>query len=370
MAVAYAAPLMRYAFAFRRLFRQPALLPDPLPRVTVLVPARDEAATIESCLVSILGCDYPLHLFEILVMDDFSSDDTAERVEALHDEFGDSVRLIRMADVVPDEDHSHKGVALTWGLHFAEGSIILTTDADCTVAPGWIKTMVQAFSSPRVVFVAGPVRMAPAQTLLEKYQATEFAGLIALGAGALASGVPNMCNSANLAYRKKIFEALKLVTRSEQPTPWDDELLLLRIKRHPELEARFCPLPDALVTTAPEPGFRGYMLQRWRWAATGARYPGTRLALFVRFVYVFHLVMLVALVAAAFAPALWPFVGAAFLVKIIAEAALVLPALRRYGQGRLRGWFFPFQPFEIVQVLIFGAAGMMGRPAWKGRELA
>lgn len=368
-ALLYALPLGRYAAAFGRLFRATPPPPDPLPFVSVIVPARNEVVHIEACLRSIFACDYPEDRFEVVVVDDFSTDGTAERVAALcADER--ALSLVCLSDFVEDEGQSHKGVALSWGLHVAQGSILLTTDADCTVAPGWIRAMVSAFASPRVAFVAGPVRMAPATTLLEKYQAAEFAGLIALGAGALASGTPNMCNSANLAYRRKIFEALKLVARTETPTPWDDELLLLRLRRHPELEARFCATPDALVTTPPEASFRGFALQRWRWAATGARYPGTRLALFVRFVYLFHLLLLAGVVTAAFLPGLWPYVGVAFGLKVLAEAALVLPALRRYGQGRLRGWFFPFQLLELPQVLVFGAAGAVRRPRWKGRSLS
>ncbi len=341
--------------------------PDPLPRVSVLVPARNEADRIDACVMSILACDYPAYLFEVIVIDDFSSDDTAEHVEALIDDFGEQIRLVRLARVLPSEAESHKWEALAWGLQAAAGSIVLTTDADCTVAPGWIASMVRAFASPNVALVAGPVRMAPAATLLDKFQAAEFAGLIALGAGAMALGAPNMCNSANLAYRKKIFEALKLVGKTERPLPLDDELLLFRIGQHPMLRAVFCPSPEALVTTPPAPSYRAFVLQRWRWAAKGARYPGTWLGLFVRYVYLFHLLFLVAVVAAVFMPALWPYVGGAFGLKVLAEALLVLPSLRRHGQHRLGGWFLPFQFIQLPHVLFFGAAGALRRPPWKGR---
>ncbi len=367
LALGYALPLWRYAAAFRRLFRAAPPAPAAWPRVTVLVPARDEADHVEACLDSIFACDYPADLLDVIVMDDFSADDTARRVHAMAGRYGSRLTLIQMADVVEGEAASHKWEALAWGLQEARGSIILTTDADCTVARGWVRALVGAFTSPRVALVAGPVRMAPAPTLLGKFQAAEFAGLIALGAGAMASGSPNMSNSANLAYRRKIFEALKLVARTERPLPLDDELLLFRIRQHPTLEAVFCASPDALVTTPPEPSYRDFALQRWRWASKGARYPGTRLALFVRYVYAFHLLLVAALVAALVAPGLWPWVGAAFAFKVLGEAALVLPALRRYGPGGLGAWFLPFQIVQVPHVLFFGAAGAFRRPRWKGR---
>jgi len=53
--------------------------------------------------------------------------------------------------------------------------------------------------------IAGPVCIHNEKNLLEKFQLLEFAGLIGIGAGAMANGKPVMCNGANLAYTKKIF---------------------------------------------------------------------------------------------------------------------------------------------------------------------
>jgi chlorobactene glucosyltransferase len=75
--------------AFNQRASLPRLAPTSLPaeqeapRVTVIVPARDEAANIERCLRSLLGQDYPAHRLDVIVIDDHSADETAAIVRAI-----------------------------------------------------------------------------------------------------------------------------------------------------------------------------------------------------------------------------------------------------------------------------------------------
>jgi len=374
LALLYAALFAVWASGLRRvLSRVLAPLPKEPPFVSVIVPARDEATEIEACLESLLGSDYPATAYEIIVVDDFSHDDTAARVEAMQRTVGpDRLRLIRLSDRLDHEYEGHKGVALAWGVHDAIGRLILTTDADCRVSPGWISGMARTFDETRVGFVAGAVRIEPGRSLWGALQALELAGLVGIGAGALERGRPNLCNSAAIGYPRRVFEALRVVQRSpempERVTPWDDELLLMKIADHPKLVARFCPDPGAIVTTHAEATLRAFWAQRRRWAATGARYPGVLRGLSVRLIWVFYAALLAGLVVLAFRPALWPFVAAVFAIKVLAEATLLMPILRHLGQSRLLAWLLPGQLLQIPYVVIVGVSGAMGQPSWKGRR--
>src|SRR5438045_3154754 len=65
-----------------RILRRPwAAVPEPAPKVSVLMPAKDEAGQIEKCVVSVLGQTYPN--FEVIVADDRSTDGTGEILDKL-----------------------------------------------------------------------------------------------------------------------------------------------------------------------------------------------------------------------------------------------------------------------------------------------
>ena len=84
-------------------------------RVSILVPARNEAANIAGCIDSILAQDYPVDLFELIVIDDHSSDATAAIVQQIHHP---NVRLLSLADFIQTDEaiHAYKKKPLKLGL--------------------------------------------------------------------------------------------------------------------------------------------------------------------------------------------------------------------------------------------------------------
>ncbi len=101
-----------------------------LPLVSVLVPARDEEANIEACIRSLLGLNYPN--FEVIALDDRSSDDTYAILCRLRDQ-DYRLRVLVGADLPPD--WYGKPNACWQMAQAAQGEFLLLTDADCTFAP-------------------------------------------------------------------------------------------------------------------------------------------------------------------------------------------------------------------------------------------
>lgn len=371
----YAGQVGAWAWGLRR-----SLAPPPsseaVPFVSVVVPARDEAASIEACVAALLESDYPADRFEVIVVDDFSTDATAARVAAMQHEIGSQhLRLVRLGERLDDEQQGHKGAALAWGLREALGSVLLTTDADCVVSRGWIRGMTASLGGATGM-VAGAVRMDPAGAgLFGTWQALEFAGLVAIGAGALGIGAPFMCNSAALAYPRRLFEVMGLASPGaaalpERVTPWDDELLLLRVADDRRLTARFCGDRGAVVTARPEATVRRFWRQRRRWAALGSRYPGRWRGGVLRGIWLVYAALLVAIAGLPLWPTLWPYVVAAFAIKAMSEMLLLAPFLRHIGQVRLLAWHLPMQIPHALYVVTLGLASLRGAPPWKGRSFA
>lgn len=384
-AVYYAALFGYFAVGFRRVRRAAASPYDTLPEaarpfVSVVVAARDEASTIEACLRSILANDYPADRFEVIVVDDFSEDETAALVRRLQrqtrsilagmDEEADdgaSVRLVQMADFA-EATTGHKHHALTRGIDHARGDLILTTDADCTVGPRWIDAMAASFTSD-TGFVAGPVRYRPGPSLFGRWQALEFLALVATGAGGIGRGRPNMCNSANVAYRRAVYQQFATHRRDRPVNPGHDEVLAQHLAAETPWAVRFCADPAALVKTDPLLNVRAFWAQRRRWAGTGPRYPRRGLVAVILGVYLFYVLLLAGLVAVWLTPALWPIVAFAMGLKIISETTLLYPACVQFGQRRLFRYFLPAQLAQIPYVVFVGVAAALGAPRWKGRPV-
>ncbi|HTM46324.1 MAG TPA: glycosyltransferase [Polyangiaceae bacterium] len=142
--------------------------PDPppgwQPLVTVLVPAFNEGKIIATTLRSLLASEYKN--LEIVVIDDGSSDDTAQVVAAMAAEFP-SIRLLQ-------QKNGGKSAAANNGLAHASGDIVVAVDADTLVLPEAIPRMVAHFVTPQVTAVCGNVEVGNVNGVFTAFQAIEY----------------------------------------------------------------------------------------------------------------------------------------------------------------------------------------------------
>lgn len=127
-----------------------------LPSVTIIVPAHNEAAVIDRCLNSVKAQDYPHDRLEIVVVDDGSTDDTAERVEghvngeSEHAAFRVRGRPIKVGPfkgrlTLIRNGHGGKAHALNAGIDAATGDIVVNIDSDVVLAPEAVRAIASAF---------------------------------------------------------------------------------------------------------------------------------------------------------------------------------------------------------------------------------
>ena len=128
------------------------------PEVSVVVPVRNGERTIEACVTSILGGDHPATRREVVVVDNGSTDRTAEIVRRL------PVRYVHE----PVRGRSH---ARNRGIAASAAPIVAFTDADCVVSDGWLRELVAAFDDDDVSAVAGEVLADPPCTPSQRYMA-------------------------------------------------------------------------------------------------------------------------------------------------------------------------------------------------------
>ncbi|BDM73254.1 bi-functional transferase/deacetylase [Streptomyces nigrescens] len=129
--------------------------------VSVIVPAYNESAGIEAAVRSLLASDHPV---EIIVVDDGSTDGTADLVESLH---LPGVRVIR-------QQNAGKPAALNTGLAAASCELVVMVDGDTVFASDTVRTIVQPFADPRVGAVSGNAKVVNRGGLLGRWQHIEY----------------------------------------------------------------------------------------------------------------------------------------------------------------------------------------------------
>jgi cellulose synthase/poly-beta-1,6-N-acetylglucosamine synthase-like glycosyltransferase len=343
--------------------------PSPHTRISVLVPARNEAVNIGACLDSLVAQSYSRALYEVIVIDDHSTDRTWEILAARPDT-DMHFRAMRLADAqpVPERVKAHKKFAIEVGVGVATGELIITTDADCRFHPDWLRTMAGFYEDTGAKFIAAPVKIAAANSFLSIFQTLDFITLQGITGAAVYKNFHSMCNGANLAYTKEAFFAVDGFRDIDQIPSGDDMLLMHKVfKKYPG-KLFFLKNREAIVSTKEETSWRGFINQRVRWASKADHYQDRLIFWALLLVYLVNLDFLCLLVAACWNIGyLWIFF-ALLIGKILIEFAFVRSSALFFGQQRLMAWFPLMQPLHILYTVAVGWLGKFGSYSWKDRR--
>lgn len=378
----YALQMLRFRLAWQRMAtvnlepEKPDQLPTPAallgaatkqPRFSVLIAARNEAANLPRLLHDLARQTMPAASFEVLIVDDHSTDDTAAVVTDFAAPY--ALRLIQLA-AVPGAGVGKKA-AIQVALAQARAPWVVCIDADCRVDPDWLLGYAALLTEagPEVRFVSGPVLLTGAATWLQQLSGLEFAGLVGTGAAGIAAGTPTMCNGANLAYRRDAFAAVQGFAGNEHLPSGDDEFLLHKLHAAFPGSIRFLKHPAAIVRTTGPATLAALLQQRVRWASKWRHYrhaPSQRLAVLVLLA---NVALAAGLLALWWQPALAPWVAAAWALKLGADWWFLTPVLQFLGQQRWLRWVPLLQLLYAPYALLVGLAGLRGGYIWKGRPV-
>ena len=176
----------------------------PVTSISVIISARNEEKNIESLLYSLEQQSYPKNLFELIIVDDYSEDDTWNMLAQYQDPSFSTI-FVKLSDHSPHEENikSHKKKAIETGIRLSRGGLIVTTDADCIFPVDWLQTLAYYYESTNAKFIAAPVKIAGNTSLLSIFQTLDFITLQGITGASVYKNIHSMCNGANLAYEKK-----------------------------------------------------------------------------------------------------------------------------------------------------------------------
>lgn len=331
---------------------------------SVIIPARNEQKHIMQLLILLRNQHYPKNLFEVIVVDDHSTDATAAIVERkIASGFLTNVRLLKAGDL---NLKPGKKNALALGIEMAKNNWIATLDADVLLGNHWLESLAGFIEQEQPAMVIGPVAMAPGKTLFSHMQALEFMSLAGSTAGAAAIGRPVMCNGANLAFRKDLYLEVGGYSGNEHLASGDDVFLLHKFKKLPGAKIPYLKSHGAIVYTRAAFTVREFFSQRGRWAGKAGSYRDG-FTLVVGFVVaMINLVIIAGLLAGPFISQkvlLW----AIFLLifKVLVDFPL-LYSMVDYHRRRDLMWLYPalalVYPFYVLASLF---SGFVIKPRWK-----
>lgn len=364
----------------------PAFVPEsgyPSIRISVIIAARNEEENMAALLKTVTRQSYSGDLTEIIVVDDHSTDRTAEIVRQFP-----TVRLLQLTD---DPGNSYKKKAIEAGIAAATGDLIVTTDADCIPSPLWLETIAKCKDKTKAVFIAAPVSFISPKSalynlnrhktiaddnigqsgnrLLAGLQELDFIVLQGITGASVYKGAHSMCNGANLAYDRKVFYEVNGFEGIDNIASGDDMLLMHKIwKKYPRAVS-YLKSKDAIILTQPMKTWNSFFNQRIRWASKATYYKDWRIFSVLLQVYLFNLSFLILFIAGFFNSGYWIFLAGLWAGKTLIEIPFVYSVARFFGKQDLLSWFFFFQPLHIIYTIISGLFGQFGKYEWKGRRV-
>jgi cellulose synthase/poly-beta-1,6-N-acetylglucosamine synthase-like glycosyltransferase len=343
---------------------------QPETKFSIIIPARNEEKNIALCLDTIFNQDYPSDLYEVIVINDHSTDETENIIRALQEDHP-QLRLLNLADHINGKQlNAYKKKAIEFAISQSNGNWIVTTDADCTVGEKWL-SMYDAFIQKNdAVFVAAPVMFTNDNSFLTTFQLLDFISLQGITAAAVSAGYHTMCNGANIAYRKDVFYEAGQFKGIDDVASGDDMLLMYKIKQKYPAQIGYLFAREAIVLTEPMKDWKSFLNQRIRWASKTGNYQDKGIFWTLALVYAVNFLLIMLLC--------WsPFVEKGFqnwllllIAKTLIELGFMVPVARFYGEIRTLAWFPGDAGISHALHSCSGLAGQIRQLSMEGKKSA
>ncbi len=340
-----------------------------LTSFSIIIPARNEANNIYDCVLSILNQSYPKELFEVIVVDDYSTDDTAKIVQALQ-LANSNLHLICLEEYLKGTTlNAYKKKAIEIAIAQSKSEWIITTDADCIAKKEWLTQYDSFIQNNNYVFIAAPVMLFKGNSFLAIFQMLDFISLQGITAASVTAGTHAMCNGANLAYEKTAFYEVEQFQGIDNLASGDDMLLMQKIKVRYPGKLGYLFNQKAIIETAAMPDWNSFLNQRIRWASKASGYKDRTIFWVLLLVYLLNLFLLAIGIASFFVEGGFNTFLILLLIKTLVEISFMYPVGKFFGLTEAITWFPIMQPFHIIYTVIAGWLGKFGSYQWKGRKL-
>ena len=332
-----------------------------LTRFSVIIPFRNEANRLPKLLVSIAELEYTKSFFEIILVDDDSTDDSVQFINDFCTDNPDiDIQLIKNIR----SSNSPKKDAISIAIPKAKYDWIVSTDADCILPTSWLTSFNNSIVTNKPNMLVAPVSFKCTSSFLSQFQLTDFLSMQGATIGSFGIQQAFMANGANLAYRKDLFLTLNGFEDNNFIASGDDVFLLENFIAYDKSRVLFLKNIEALVKTFPTDTWAELLQQRKRWAAKASHFKSPFAKGIGVIVFFANCLVIFSLIMGFFnQQLLWLLIP-----KIVIDTILIYKTAHLYQeQLKLISYFktVVFYPFFTVFIAV---SSMFGSFKWKGRN--
>ena len=340
----------------------------PKTKFSVIIPFRNEEKNLPDLIESLSNLNYPKNMFEIIFVDDASEDGSVEVLNQFALSHPDYARCDRNLISNIRTTKSPKKDAIALAISKSKFDWIVTTDADCVIPNFWLDSFDEFIQRQHPEMIVAPVTYSKTNTFLNRFQLLDILSLQGSTIGGFGIGKGFLCNGANLAYTKQIFETVNGFQGNSNIGSGDDIFMLEKIaKIHPE-KVKFLKCEKSIVTTLPQPNMDSLISQRVRWAAkTGsyqnlfAKLTGIIVFLMNGGLMVFGLMVIVGIIKLNILLYL-------LVIKFGIDFLLIYKSANFMNQKEvMKSYFFAFIFYPFFSVYVVFSSVFRGYK-WKGRD--
>ncbi len=330
---------------------------------SLCIPFRNEAEHLPHLLQTLKGLEYDSALFEILLINDCSEDDSVKIVEEFIQQHSEiSIQLLHNSA----KAISPKKEALSKAIRHSTKEYIITTDADCEVPRKWLQYFNSMIIQQQSDFIAGPVTYISSESFLDKFQTLDFLSLQAATLGGFGNKKAFLCNGANLCYKKKTF--IELSGFENDKIASGDDIFMLEKMKLAQKKIDYLSHHEAQVKTLPPQNLKSLFQQRVRWAAKTSAYKNKTSLLTAMIVFLMNLCFVIFFLGAVFQLLAWQAFVLLFFIKLNLDFFVLYKTSEFYKQTQLMKSYILIAFLHPVFIVSSASLSFLKSYEWKGRS--
>ena len=327
-------------------------------KLTIIIPVRNEQDNIQNLLHDLNQQSYPFKNFEVIIANDGSTDETEQMVLAFQEVAQYELKLL---NILNENGLSPKKRAIQKSIDISSGNLIITTDGDCRVSENWLTSIENIYKKYDAKLISSLVTFIDEKSFWNTFQIIEFASLIGSGACSMFLKRPNMCNGANIAYTRKVFEDVYGFQGNEHLASGDDEFLMHKIAEIYSDKIIFNIDQNAIVKTKSQPDFNQFYHQRKRWASKWKHYKDWKVGALAIYIFVVNFGMIYSIFTQDFFN---------LMLKCLPEFVFLFLIISYLGHKDKIKYIPLVQIIYPFYVIFFGLLAQRKGFYWKGRKLS
>lgn len=333
------------------------LFKESNPFISVVIAARNEEDNIFNCLTSVVNQTYHKSKFEIIVVDDASTDNTYN----ICTEFAAKYSNIKLIKVKEDNKLIGKANALAQGIDTAQGEVILITDADCTVPDTWLEQTAIRYNDN--IGLVGGFTLQKANTAFEGMQSLDWAFIMGMAVSSAGFRYPLGSIGNNLSFKKSAYDEIGGY-KNLKFSVTEDYTLVQAILKTKKWKYSYPLDPKHLVESKPCTDFKNLLRQKHRWGKGGLDMKPIGFVM-MAIGFLMHLSPFIVLYWGCFLQA-----ATAFMLKFIGDYCFLYSILKKLDRTKELKYFYWFELYFTIYVIILPFLVFFGgKVKWKGREL-